>query len=292
MRMGGRKLLNHYGRPAKGKDIQKHFEDWQILLNKYGSDLMQSPEECFYRALEVIPQELEDEIVMKPEIRTQWDVYQFVTRRTTHQKHLAQQRALLQSRSRRSPMPELSPKTNDMFIDDIVAKTVAAVQRQNPRKDDKSRGRSPGRSTQSGPTPGKFWFKHDCWWCGMDGHQKKDCEKYLKMLAGDGGSRQKGLKGAFDKAKDAWLKENRPRSKSVKSIKPLMSENIVDESDDDESDLAPLGSMVCTNIFGLRCIPCANDDGDAESTKEVVIENDEDIEAVLKAMCDTRESWT
>ena len=27
VRMGGRKLLNSYGRPQKGDDIQKHFED-------------------------------------------------------------------------------------------------------------------------------------------------------------------------------------------------------------------------------------------------------------------------
>ena len=54
------------------------------------------------------------------------------------------------------------------------------------------------------------------------------------------------------------------------------------ESDDDESDLAPLGSLVCTNTFGLRCLPCAKDDNDAASTKGIVIENDEDIEAVFK----------
>ena len=47
------------------------------------------------------------------------------------------------------------------------------------------------------------------------------------------------------------------------------------------SDLAPLGSMVCTSVVGLRCLPCANDDDDAASSKEVVVENDEDIEAVL-----------
>lgn len=48
VRLGGRKLLNGYGRPPKGEDIQKHFEDWQILLNKYGADLLANPEECYY----------------------------------------------------------------------------------------------------------------------------------------------------------------------------------------------------------------------------------------------------
>ena len=31
VRMGGRRIPNHYVRPAKGEDIQKHFENWQIL---------------------------------------------------------------------------------------------------------------------------------------------------------------------------------------------------------------------------------------------------------------------
>ena len=143
---------------------------------------------------------------------------------------------------------------------DIVAKTVAAIQKQNPRKEERSRGRSPG------PGPGKFWFKPDCWWCGANRHQKKDCEKYLKTLADNGGTRPKGRKGTFDKAKEAWLKEHRPRSKSPRALKPLLSDAITTGSDD-ESDLAPLGSMVCTNVFGLRCIACADTDvADADPT--------------------------
>ena len=108
--MCGRKLLNIFCRPQKGEDIQKHFEDWQCLLGKYGADLMANPDECFYRALEVIPAEFEDEIVMKPEIRTMQDIFHYVSRKTTHQKHMAQQRALIQSRLRRSPISELSQK--------------------------------------------------------------------------------------------------------------------------------------------------------------------------------------
>lgn len=221
----------------QGEDIQKHFEDWQILLNKYYADLLSISEECFYRALEVIPQEFEDEIVMRPEIRTQTDVYQFVTTKTTHQKHLAQQRALIQSWSRRAPMSELSTKTSDISIDDIVAKTIAALQKQNSKKEEKPRARS------TGPSPGKFLLKP---WAS---------EKGLRPLQENAGRKwgdsTKGGKGAFEKAKEAWLKENRPRSKSPKSLKPMLSEDSPAESDD-EADLHPLGSMRCTTVFELR----------------------------------------
>ena len=272
VRMGGRKLLNSYGRPQRGDDVQKHVEDWQILLNKFGADLMMNPEECFYRALEIIPAEFEDEIVMNPDIRTMQGVYQFVTRKTTHQKHLAQQRALIQSRTRRSPISEISPKINEVNINDIVAKTIAAVQNAQgakPRGDkNQPRAKSPG------PQPGKFWFKPDCWWCGADGHQKRDCEKYKKMLAENGGTRPKGLKGAFEKAREAWNKEHGRdrdgRSKSPRSLKPLLSDDLCSDSDDSESDLRPIGSMVCTSVFGLRCLPC--DGGDLPDEEDIAEE--------------------
>ena len=71
---------------------------------------------------------------MNPEIRTMQGVYQLVKTKTTHQKQLAQKRALIQSRTRRSPISKLSPKTNDMNINDIVAKTITAAQnRQEAR---------------------------------------------------------------------------------------------------------------------------------------------------------------
>ena len=277
VRMGGRKLLNNFGRPQKGEDIQKHFEDWQCLLGKYGADLMANPDECYYRALEVIPAEFEEEIVMKPEIRTMQDIFHYVSRKTTHQRHMAQQRALIQSRLKRSPMSELSPKPKEMNIDDIVARTLAAVQnaKANPR-DKGKREKSPG------PQPGKFWFKPDCWWCGADGHQKRDCNLYKKMLADNGGTRPKGLKGAFEKARDAWNKDhprdrdNRNRSKSPRSMKPLISDDDYSDSDDSESDLAPIGCLPCTNVFGLRCLPYDDADDHIEE------ENDEPAHVTWK----------
>ena len=110
---------------------------------------------------------------MKPEIRTMQDIFHYVSTKTTHQKHMAQQRALIQSRVRRSPMSELSPKPKEINIDDIVAKTLAAV--QNAKANPRDKGR---REKSPGPQPGKCWFKPDCWWCGADGHQKRDCNLY------------------------------------------------------------------------------------------------------------------
>ena len=43
---------------------------------------MQNPEEYFYRALEVIPIQYEDEVVMKREIKTMGDIKEFVSHRS------------------------------------------------------------------------------------------------------------------------------------------------------------------------------------------------------------------
>ena len=92
---------------------------------------------------------------MKPEIKAMGDIKEIVSRKTTHHKHLAPKRALIQSRNRRSHVSELSTKHDDMSVDNIVAKTIAAVQKANfgRKAQDKPRPKSPG------PTAGKFWFK-------------------------------------------------------------------------------------------------------------------------------------
>ena len=154
-------------------------------------------------------------------------------------------------------MSELSPKIQEVSIDDIVAKTVAAV--QNAQSAQHRGDKNQPRPKSPGPQPGKCWFKPDCWWCGADGHQKRDCDDYKKMLAKNGGTRPKGLKGAFEKAREAWNKEHGRdrdgRSKSPRSLKPLLSDDLCSDSGDSESDLRPIGSMICTSVFGLRCLP-------------------------------------
>ena len=183
---------------------------------------------------------------------------------------MAQQRALIQSRTRRSPISELSPTTSEMNISDIVAKTIAAVQNAQGAKPKGDKNKP--RATSPGPQPGKFWFKPDCWWCGADGHQKRDCDDYKKMLAKNGGTRPKGLKGAFEKAREAWNKEHGRdrdgRSKSPRPLKPLLSDDSCSDSDDSESDLAPIGCLPCTNVFGLRCLPCNDADDHIEEESD------------------------
>ena len=135
---------------------------------------MSNPEELYYRALEVLPQEIGDEIVQnKPELKSATpiaDIYNFIHRKYLHQKHLAQQRLLVQSRTRRSHMSEISEVKNPT-VNEIVEKTIAAFQ----RKQGSAQGPKPPRAASQSPKakakpkPGQFWFEPDCWWCGKIG---------------------------------------------------------------------------------------------------------------------------
>ena len=221
VRMGGRKLLNDYGRcPSKG-DVQEYFEDWLELMGKHAPDLLTNAEEMYYRALDVLPVELEDEIVLKDDVTTYEQIHNFIIKKYAHKKHRAQQRQVIASRGRPSRMspvvpsqetsgtPEAMPKMPS--YEEVVAMTVAALQSGNqrpPKKGDRDR-RPPSKDK-----PLKFWFDKDCWECGKNGHKRPDCPEYQALLAKNGGKRPKGHKGAFDKARDEFRRKHGARSRT------------------------------------------------------------------------------
>ena len=87
---GGRKGFNKYPRCIKVAELHQHLDDWVDCLLKYGKDLLGHPRELYHRCLEIIPHELEDEVVMKgDEIKTYQQIVSFCKRRTTHLKYKA-----------------------------------------------------------------------------------------------------------------------------------------------------------------------------------------------------------
>ena len=73
-----------------------------------------------------------------------------------------------------------------------------AVTAQRPPK---TRSAKPENMTNPDGTP-KFWFHEDhCWYCDAKGHDRQSCKKYKKLLATNGGQRNAGYEGAFEKAR-------------------------------------------------------------------------------------------
>ena len=81
----GQRGFNKYPRCTKVAELHQHLDDWVDCLLKCGKDLSNT-REFYHRCFEIIPPELEDEIVMKEdEIKTNQQTVFYCKMRTTHQ---------------------------------------------------------------------------------------------------------------------------------------------------------------------------------------------------------------
>ena len=64
MKMGGLRLFNNWGRCTMKGDIKQHIMSWQANLYKHATDLINNEEELDYRFLEILPEKLEEELVI------------------------------------------------------------------------------------------------------------------------------------------------------------------------------------------------------------------------------------
>ena len=247
VKMGGRRVLNMYGRCDTKSDVLKHYAGWLELLQKHGSDLLTNHEELYYRALEILPEAWEDEVVDDKTIKTHHDIHEFIKRRCIYKRYKAQAKTYVsqhQKDQRKYPINMVGAyedrDCNDAEcrddrcrtpqVKDIVAATIAAL--NNSSKGPKSGPPKPGEE--------RFWFDKDCFECGKDGHTRKDCPEYKQILQKNNGKRPQGHQGAFEKARAAWRKKHPrkpstgPRSRSTsrdskgerrsKPMKPMLSE--------------------------------------------------------------------
>ena len=87
---GGSKGFSKYPKCTKVAELHQHLDDWIDCLWKYGKDLLGNPRELYRRCLEIIPHELEGEVVMKgDEIKTYQQIVSFCKRSATHLKYKA-----------------------------------------------------------------------------------------------------------------------------------------------------------------------------------------------------------
>ena len=72
------------------KELQQHLEDWEHHLRKYGKDLLNSPDDLFQRALELIPSNMEDEIMARENFTTFEEAIAWCRKRTLRLRHVSQ----------------------------------------------------------------------------------------------------------------------------------------------------------------------------------------------------------
>ena len=134
-------------------DLHQQLDDWVACRLNYGKDLLANPRELYHRCLEIIPHELEDEVVMKgDEIKTYQQIVSFCKRRTTHLKYKALSKAAERSpgaRHMKAPNPDatdvpIAPMYSQAQLDQIIA--AVKVRGKPPRAKGGGKGtHSPGR---------------------------------------------------------------------------------------------------------------------------------------------------
>ena len=67
---GVRQLLNPFPRCSNFSKLPAHLDEWKSLLERFGSDLIQLPNQLWVMILEMIPADMENEIVDDKDIKT------------------------------------------------------------------------------------------------------------------------------------------------------------------------------------------------------------------------------
>ena len=272
-----RRTLNSWPRCTKLDDLHQHLDDWVAHLMKHGRDLLGNHEELYHRCLEIIPTNLEEEIVNNQiEITTYREIVDFCKRRTLRARAMAQARIASSQGHRKkihSVTPQAEPESSSMqttpsqINEMVIAAVKAATAGQKSNSGGQSGARTPPRGRSSSPAGGKdrpppFRYPDDeCMECGSKAHRRADCPIFKKVMEGNGGKWPKGHKGKFEKARDAHRKKygNRSGSRDRRSQSPRSHTKAVTHeagglSDSSESSFEGSNRIagVMTNVFAVK----------------------------------------
>ena len=224
--LGGMSSLHAFPQCPKIEDLQHWLGQWQICRHKYGYDLPESHAKQMF--LNMLPPSVSEKLRERRDLNT---LQQYINEvdadlgRLNDAKlarlHAQRMSSALRSGSRSSinalveesqPAPVQPSNQNTNANDEISKKldtlisALTSNDRAQPRgrqTDRSQRAASPARSkSPRGIDPA--WEKegHGCLHCGAQGHQRKNCNKFKKLLADNNGSLPSGYKGMYEKWKD------------------------------------------------------------------------------------------
>ena len=272
-----RRALNNWPRCTKLDDLHQHLDDWVACLMKHGRDLLGNHEELYHRCLEIIPTNLEEEIVNNQiEITTYREIVDFCKRRTMRARAMAQARIASSQGPRRkvhAVTPQTEPENSSMqtspsqINEMVIAAVKAATAGQKSSSNGPTGARTPPRGRSTSPAGGKdrpppFRYPDDeCMECGSKAHRRAECPIFKKVMEGNNGKWPKGHKGKFEKARDAHRKKygNRSGSRDRRSQSPRSHTKAVTHeagnlSDSSESSFEGTNRIagVMTNVFAVK----------------------------------------
>ena len=258
LQVGGVRRLKEWPRCTNHQKLKQHLADWEECLELHNVELMNAPNTLRTMLLDVIPTDYEDEILVRPEIRTYKDIVMFCNRRSEHKRAKQLAEAVRRpgggggSIHALTTGEELPPAwALKMFGQQLAPGNgcnVAAppppaahpAQRQLRSSPEISAVHQAGARKPAANGRKAFNMKFrfaGCWHCADPNHSRKanpdknikGCPKFELLKSKNAGKPPAGYKGAYEKARDeAWEK--------FRKANPRVNSLETDDSDLEESD--------------------------------------------------------
>ena len=261
---GGTTAVKHGGQMRlkdfpKCRDIHKleaHLDAWTNCLEEFGSELYAAPGMLTTMAIDLLPEDLENEVIDIPELNTHTKVIAWVKRRLEYKRQKKMADFARKDGGRINaitgiddndhqpdmavpppPQPHEAPRPEKNLMKAVnqLTQLVAAL---NGGGAQRGRGAKPtgARSPRSqSPKTKFFWDPEDCWHC-KGKHRREDCKEWITIMKKHNGNIPRsqwkpppGYQSAKAKAYAKWKESNPAR------VNHLGAETDDDDSDSDES---------------------------------------------------------
>ena len=252
----GVECLRTYGQCHKMSEVSDNIDRWQLMSDKYGSEIAGAHRHVRNMFLNILPKELKSKILEEPDLagkdykalsvwvkrRTlilQKEALHEVTRKVLAKESGGKLHALspaIDSQDEQLDAAHVPPPPIAPDVPEWARPLIAALSQQsrgggdrgrNPRRTgSQERTRTPQRSPSSGRGRLIEW-NNKCFHCGSDQHSRDKCPGFAKMLAEAPNNKGKpkkdwkppqGYKSALGKARDAARALEAKKKVSVDSV--------------------------------------------------------------------------
>ena len=279
--LGGARRLQDWSRCTKMENLCQHLDDWVECLETHCTDLLHAPGTLRSMILGIIPQDLEDELLSKPNVKTWQEIVSWCKVKTVYrrQKVLSEQArkpggriaSLIVEHEDGAEAP-LGPTPAESLVGSSTPPSwfqdfINAMRKENTRK--KGDGKGSGNVANAkakGKGKGKGIRIHfeGCWHCGDKLHSRGKCPAFQKLMAeaNKGISDRNewklpvGYSGKYEEAKKRARAKARVNALDGPSADGEYTEDEWEPSDDDQDVMGP-GSN--GRVFALRTqskMPC------------------------------------
>ena len=189
--LGGARRLQDWPRCNKIENLSQHLDDWVECLETHCTDLLHAPGTLRSMILSIIPTDLEDELLSKPNVKSWQEIVSWCKVKTVYrrQKILAEQArkpggriaSLLIEREGGEERSEAPAADNPaggppQWFQDYITKLGG-----NKGKGKGTKGA--GRGNTKGTGKGIRISFEGCWHCGSKDHSRAKCPAFEKLMA-------------------------------------------------------------------------------------------------------------